>query len=135
MMTKPFRATAPENHWTGTVAADRAANGTATADICDWLKKRNLYPDGYFMVGFRVCAADPVADSQGRLHVTALFTTQGGYASPEDRVNNSRGPIAVSRVSFRIDANEFFALFKNFSMALSKPGMSIDGREYTYLNV
>jgi hypothetical protein len=68
------------------------------------------------------------------IYVSALLMEKGDFETVKAAIDAANGPVEVRRVSFEINATEFLALFKRFSIALSWGGLLAPGREYSFIN-
>jgi len=69
-------------------------------------------------------------DNPAALQVTALLAGRGDHDSIKAAVDTGQ-PLPVRRVKLEMPPNEFFDLFKRFSISLSSHGM-LEGKKITY---
>jgi|AntDeeMinimDraft_4_1070355.scaffolds.fasta_scaffold05138_2 hypothetical protein len=127
MAIENFNATVQYNDHLGTVAAYRAAQQAAT----EWLQERELKHEGEFLLGIEMYAGENHGVHRDPVSVHFLLVTPGDYDNVKEMLDSTEGPVEVRKVSEEMPLDEFFGLFKRFSVCLSPDGM-LDDREYRY---
>jgi hypothetical protein len=131
MSTHKLRAGVQYDDWRGTAAADDADKH----DLRGWLKAKNLMRAGEFLVGLEMFAGENHGGKHSDpIYCHALFVQQGDFDTVKEMIDAAKGPVFVRRVDFQLDALEFLALFKRFSIAMSWKHLLPD-HEYTYLDM
>ncbi|MDV2449958.1 hypothetical protein [Xanthomonas hortorum] len=128
MSTDTLKASVQYNDLTGSSAADRAD----MSDASTWLKAKALINSNEILVGYEIYVSPLLsgASSNVTISTTFLLATSGGVDSFAENVHGG-GPINLRKVAQDISPEEFFSLFKRFSLTLSSGGL-LEGREYSY---
>lgn len=128
MITETFKAGSHYGDFTGTAAAD----SLEFHGFQELLKSQGLIKDEEYLVGIEASASAPLAAPAqiNSLSVTALLTNNNGYQNTQAAID-SGSPLKVRKVKLDIPIADFFSLFKQFQISISKKGM-IDQREITF---
>ena len=119
-----FIAGVQYNDMTGTAAAD--ANDFHS--IAQYLKEKGkIHPDET-LIGISMWSGEVRERTQdNEVYVNAFLARAEGYDNVKDAVDSGE-PLQVRRVRLEMHLNEFFGLFKRFSICLSTGGL-IDQKE------
>lgn len=120
--------------WRGSAKADDA--DAHLASIRRYMQQKGLMQSGHFLVGFRMWNGEngrnlPGAD-KARLapaRVTAFFVPARDYEEALAYLKK-HDPVPVTTVRFQMDMNDFFMLFKRFSVALAWSDLPFNDREF-----
>lgn len=126
MTVDNFSASAHYDDVKGSLAADWAFNNEMT----ELLKKRNLIAADEHLAGIEVGLASPRDATQDKLDVTVLLASLVGFDNLQVALD-SGDPLPVRRVKFELTPNEFFSLFKFFSITLSTKGI-LENKDFSY---
>ena len=127
MSTDTFKASVQYNDLTGSSAADRAD----MSDASTWLKAKRLINSNEILVGYEIYVSPLLSGASGSVTIstTFLLATSGGVDSFADNVRG--GSINLRKGAQDLSPEEFFSLFKRFSLTLSSGGI-LEGHEYSY---
>jgi len=125
MATERLLASVQYNDWKGTSAADMADKNSPES----WLTVNGHKKPDEFLLGITIFAGENHGSHEDPVLVEFLLTTPGDRDGVKAKVDSSQGPIEVRKVSVKMKLNEFFGLFKRFSITLSSYGM-LDERDY-----
>lgn len=127
MSTDTFKASVQYSDLTGSSAADRAD----MSDASTWLNAKGLINSNEILVGYDIYVSPLLWGASGSVTIstTFLLATSGGIDSFADNVR--RGSINLRKVAQDLSPEEFFSLFKRFSLTLSSGGI-LEGHEYSY---
>lgn len=121
-----FKASVQYGDWEGTSAADNSD----TAHIHKYLGDAGLIKDGEFLVAAELYVGENHGGNLGRISIRAFLFAGTGYDTVKDALEATADPIPVRVVDIEIGLNEFFGLFKRFSVSLTHRGLNLEGREY-----
>ncbi|MEQ1950565.1 hypothetical protein [Mesorhizobium sp. CN2-181] len=124
-MPERFEAGVQYNDWKGTVAADEADNKS----IQSFFRERcGLGKDSY-VVGIRM---HEHTSSRG-MWVRAIVADGEGFDDVNTQIT-AEGTLRFKEFDLELSYDEFFKLFKRFSLVLTTPSLKLDGREYEITN-
>ena len=109
----------------GSVHADRDDNQDAT----DYLRKHHNIPADSFVLGIQVYSSVHNV-RENTLTVRFLHSNVGGYESIPEKMKAEGDALALNEIEIEMPYNEFFGLFKRFSLTLSSNGL-LEGKSYT----
>ncbi len=114
----------------GSTTADRHD----TRDIHQFLIEKGLIDEGDIVVGIDAYSGEVHKKRQDEpLDVTILVSKASRvFATIPDELAET-GTLKVEKIDTQIPLNEFFGLFKRFSLTLSSKG-NLEGVEFTILN-
>lgn len=129
MGTDTFKASLQYNDLTGSSAADRADMSDAT----DWLKSKGLINSNEMLVGYDIYVSTMLSEASGKVVISTSFliAASGNFDSFANSVH-AGNVINLKKVRQNLSPEEFFSLFKRFSLTLSSEGL-LEEREYHYL--
>ena len=120
-----FEAGVQDKDLDGSVHADRDDNQNAT----DYLRKHHNIPDDSFVLGIQVYSS--VHNVRGNtLTVRFLHLNVGGYDNIQEKMKAEGDALELNEIEIEMPYNEFFGLFKRFSLTLSSNGL-LEGKSYT----
>jgi hypothetical protein len=128
MSTDTFQASVQYNDLTGSSAADHADISNAST----WLKFKGLINSNELLVGYEIYVSPLQSQTSGNVIIstTFLLAATGGIDSFSENVRGG-GVIKLRKVTQDLSPEEFFSLFKRFSLTLSSGGI-LEGHEYIY---
>ncbi|CDT85934.1 hypothetical protein [Vibrio coralliirubri] len=109
----------------GSVHADRDDNQNAT----DYLRKHHNITDESFVLGIQVYSSVHNV-RQNTLTVRFLHSNVGDYDNIQEKMKAEGDALALNEIEIDMPYNEFFGLFKRFSLTLSSNGL-LEGKSYT----
>ncbi|OUS53102.1 hypothetical protein BM607_004020 [Shewanella sp. SACH] len=109
----------------GSVHADRDDNQNAT----DYLRKHHNIPKDSFVLGIQVYSSVHNV-KVNTLTVRFLHSNVGGYDNIQEKMGAEGDALALNGIEIDMPYNEFFGLFKRFSLTLSSNGL-LEGKSYT----
>ncbi|WP_176454374.1 hypothetical protein [Sinorhizobium fredii] len=118
-MPEVFEAAAQYDDWEGSVAADNDVDDS----IQSLLASRGMKSDGEALVGLSLYSGEAYFSVSAYLVPAENAEAAKAYLEAENIPNVKK--VDIENVS----AEEFFRLFKRFSVALSWKGMNLIGRE------
>ncbi|MCS6237511.1 hypothetical protein G3495_20710 [Shewanella baltica] len=108
----------------GGVHADRDDTQNAT----DYLRKHHNIPQGHFVFGIQVYSSvHNVRDNT--LSVRFLHSNVAGYENIQQKMAAEGAELTLNELEIDMSYNEFFGLFKRFSLTLSPNGL-LEGKSY-----
>lgn len=124
-MSEVFTASVQYNDWKGTSAADDADD----VSKLEYFREKGV-PDGAYVVAIRAyyLSIDP-----GNISVRAVYADGEGFDSVNEQIQ-STDTLQFKEIDIEVTLEEFFSLFKRFSVVLTRDGLGLDGREYEILN-
>jgi hypothetical protein len=125
MTVETFVAGVQYDDFKGSVAADRADMGGATT----FLEKRGSLRAGEFLVGIEAYVGTSTVPAGQPVTVSAKFLLAMASTAEAAFEQLRQAPLRVRTVSFELPPNDFFSLFKRFSITLSSGG-ELEGQEY-----
>lgn len=127
MGQETFRAGTQYGDFTGSASADRHD----TADISNYLEARGLIQKGELAIGIELYSGEVRAKSQDeKVVVTVLLATGEGHDNIKAAIDSGE-PLKVRKVRLEMHLNEFFGLFKRFSICISNHGM-LEGKDFRF---
>lgn len=122
-----FHASVQHGDLKGSSAADRHD----TRSMHHYLEEQGLVNEGEVLVGVKIWSGEVHRHTQDKpVFVTAIVATGKGYDNIKAAVD-SGNPLHVRKISLEMHLNEFFGLFKRFSITLSSSGL-IEGKDITF---
>ncbi|EOX4450792.1 TPA: hypothetical protein ACVOYP_002358 [Vibrio alginolyticus] len=113
----------------GGVHADRDDNQNAT----DYLRKHHHVPEDHFVFGIQVYSS--VHDVQSNtLSVRFLHSNVAGYENIQQKMEAEGAELTLNEIEIDMPYNEFFGLFKRFSLTLSPNGL-LEGKPYKAVEI
>lgn len=109
----------------GSVHADRDDNQDAT----DYLRTHNNIPENSFVLGIQVYSSVHNV-RENTLTVRFLHSNVGGFDNIQEKMKAEGDALTLNEVEIEMPYNEFFGLFKRFSLTLSSNGL-LEGKSYT----
>ncbi|WP_336938252.1 hypothetical protein [Vibrio cholerae] len=109
----------------GSVHADRDDHQCAT----DYLRNHNKIPQDHFVFGIQVFSSVHNVKAN-TLSVKFLHSNVVGYQSVPNKIQSEDSHLLLSEIQIDMLYNEFFGLFKRFSLTLSSNGL-LEGKSYT----
>jgi hypothetical protein len=123
--TDTFTASVQYGDWRGTCKADNADS----VDLRTYVKERKLVRDGEFLVAFSLYNGENSQDRITSVHIQALLVRATNYEAAKRYLDNP-DPVRVRKADIEMSIDEFFRLFKRFSIALSWQDLDMAGREF-----
>jgi hypothetical protein len=121
-----FRASAKYNDWHGTVAADNNANG-----IRQWLEQKEKIKPNEFLLAIKVRLTKHKYKSPAVLAlVFEMETAEREFNSVQGTLKSMKGSIPVRKIEIALTPEEFFGLFKEFDVMLTRHGLSLEARKF-----
>jgi hypothetical protein len=111
----------------GSVHADRDDNQDAT----DYLRKHHSIPEDSFVFGIQVYSSVHNV-RENTLTVKFLYSNVGSYDNILEKMETEGDALALNDIEIEMPYNEFFGLFKRFSLTLSSNGL-LEGKSYTVI--
>lgn len=125
-MSERFKASVQYGDWEGTAAADDADE----IDLDDILSKNGLKSDQEFLLGIEVFIGENHGGKVESPYVTVLLVDRGTFDDVDALLKGTKGPVPVKAVDVELTLEEFFGLFKRFSVNLSRSHLNFIGREF-----
>lgn len=122
MMQEKFCASTQYDDMTGTAVADRHDIHTMEK----YLKEKNLIHTDEVLIGVSMWSGEVHSRTQDDMVSISAIMSRARDVTDFQRDLNS--PLSVRRVRFDMHLNEFFGLFKRFSICISNNGL-IDQKE------
>lgn len=119
-----FRASVQYGDWEGTAAADNAH-----VSFSSFLRQKGTLKDGELLVGVRVFVGENLDENPQVPWIRAVISNGNGFDNVKSQIENSP-ELILSERDVALSLNEFFSLFKRFSVVLTSKGLGLDGREY-----
>jgi hypothetical protein len=117
-----FKASVQYGDWEGTASAD----GNHSSDFSEYLRKKKLISDSEYLVAISFYAGERDFTS-----IRAFVVEKGeNYESVRSLLKTASGPVKVREIELELSRQEFFALFKRFSVVLTWHGLDLEDREY-----
>jgi hypothetical protein len=114
-----FSAHVQYDDWKGTAAADDAD----TRAIRKYLRDNGLINSGEFLVGLELYSGE------SHFAVRAFIIQAGDYEGAVKQIT-ANPPVDTLVRELSLGRDEFFAMFKRFSVVLTHKGLELDGEEY-----
>lgn len=114
-----FSAHVQYDDWKGTAAADDA---DARA-MRNYLRENGFLGNGEFLVGFEIYSGE------SHFAARAFVIEAGDYEGAVKEVTQSV-PVETIVRELPLSRDQFFALFKRFSIVLTQKGLDLDGKDY-----
>ncbi|QXB54381.1 hypothetical protein [Aeromonas sp. FDAARGOS 1415] len=108
----------------GSVHADRDDNQNAT----DYLRNHHHISENSFVLGIQVYSSVHNV-REHTLTVRFLHSNIGGYDNIQEKMKAEGDALALNEIEIDMPYNEFFGLFKRFSLTLSPNGL-LEGKSY-----
>ncbi|MGU5844827.1 hypothetical protein [Aeromonas hydrophila] len=108
----------------GSVYADRDDNLNAT----DYLRNHHHISENNFVLGIQVYSSVHNV-REHTLTVRFLHSNVGGYDNIQEKIKAEGDALALNEIEIDMPYNEFFGLFKRFSLTLSPNGL-LEGKSY-----
>ncbi|MFM5298887.1 hypothetical protein ACET9X_08170 [Aeromonas veronii] len=108
----------------GSVHADRDDNQNAT----DYLRNHHHISGNSFVLGIQVYSSVHNV-REHTLTVRFLHSNVGGYDNIQEKMKAEGDALALNEIEIDMPYNEFFGLFKRFSLTLSPNGL-LEGKSY-----
>ncbi|TIN10366.1 hypothetical protein [Mesorhizobium sp.] len=124
-MTEVLKASVQYGDWRGTAAADNADNRS----IQKFLRDRGELGDGAYVVGIRLFIGENRGGKVERPWLRAVVADGSGYDDVKAQVS-AAGTLRFKEIDIELSLEEFFGLFKRFSIVLTSRDMGLEGREY-----
>lgn len=126
-MTDTFKAAVQYGDWEGSAAADDMAH----RDIHDLLRARGHLRKGEFLVAIEVWRGESHPSQAREPSIQALIMKGDNFEEIAAALSDASYPAQVRRVELEgVSLLEFIALFKRFSLALSRKDLRFQDREY-----
>ncbi|MBS0043821.1 hypothetical protein KFE26_16180 [Shewanella sp. M16] len=109
----------------GSVHADRDDNQDATY----YLRKHHSIPDNSFVLGIQVYSSVHNV-RYNTLTVRFFHSNVGSYDNIQEKIKTEGDALVLNEVEIEMPYNDFFSLFKRFSLTLSSNGL-LEGKSYT----
>ena len=120
-----FEASVQYNDMEGGVKADQDDHQTAA----DYLKKNKKIPTDNFVLGIQIYSSVHNV-RENTLTVKFMHSDVVGYDNIQDKMRVEGNAFSLNEVEIEMPYNEFFGLFKRFSLTLSPNGL-LEGKSYT----
>jgi hypothetical protein len=124
-MPEQFQAHAQYDDWKGTVAADDADN----LSVQQFFRDKGVDENAY-VVGLRMFEQ---SSNRGRPWVRAIVADGHGYDDVNAQISQP-GTLRFKEVDIELTFEEFFSMFKRFSVVLSRRGLGLEGRDYEIID-
>ncbi|WP_419902151.1 hypothetical protein [Kiloniella sp.] len=125
-----FKAGVQYGDWEGTAAADNADN----QDLADYLENIGRYdPTTEFLISASLYVGENNGGQLGGTYIVAYVLDAVGAQAAQQVIANTPDPLPVRCIRIEISLEEFVALFKRFSVMLTKRGLQLEDREYQCL--
>ncbi|MGL5467369.1 MAG: hypothetical protein ACRDCT_04135 [Shewanella sp.] len=108
----------------GSVYADRDDNQNAT----DYLRNHHHISENNFVLGIQVYSSVHNV-REHTLTVRFLHSNVCGYDNIQEKIKAEGDALALNEIEIDMPYNEFFGLFKRFSLTLSPNGL-LEGKSY-----
>ncbi|CAH6885810.1 conserved hypothetical protein [Vibrio chagasii] len=108
----------------GRVHADRDDTQNAT----DYVRKHHGVPQDHFVFGIQVYSSVHNV-RENTLTVRFLYSDVEGYDNIQEKMRAEGADLALKEIEVDMPYNEFFGLFKRFSLTLSNNG-TLEGKHY-----
>lgn len=119
-----FSAHVQYDDWKGTAAADDSGD----KDIRDFARENGFLQNGEFLVGFEIYFGEPGLGD--RYFNARAFLVEAGDHEGAVREVTAKQPVEVFARDLPLTSDQFFSLFKRFSITLTQRGLDLEGREY-----
>jgi hypothetical protein len=120
-----YNATVQYGDWTAVGAAD---DGDFVS-IWDFLIERGLIAKDEFLVGIRIFNGENLRDRELTPAYIHAFAIKANTYEEAKAYLSRPGPIEAREISTELAIPDLFKLFKRFSIAMSRRGLNITGRE------
>jgi hypothetical protein len=111
--------------WEGTVAADDADQRS----FFHLLKEKNVVHEDEFPIAIDVYIAENNAGKVQQPQISALLMKSKNFDEAKGEIERG-GKLKLRRVDVEISLTEYMALFKRFSIVLTRNRLDLEGREY-----
>jgi hypothetical protein len=120
-----FSAHVQYDDWKGTAAADDSGD----KDIRDFARENGLLGEDEFLVGFEIYLGESLSATE-RYFSARAFVVEAGDHEGAVREVTANDPVEVFARDLTLTPDQFFALFKRFSVTLTQRGLDLEGRDY-----
>ncbi|MEA5554658.1 hypothetical protein VB713_27400 [Anabaena cylindrica UHCC 0172] len=110
MNVETFEASVQYNDMVGSVSVDNADQSS----ISCWLDKKNLKESNERLFGIKVLSIED------NVSVVFLLITGENMDTLREKIDGGQVPLQVRRIKEKMPLPEFFSLFKDFSLTLSR---------------
>ena len=129
-MSEILQAQVQYGDWSGTAKADDI--DVNLDDIRKVLKKRGKLEDNDFLIAFRVFHGENLKEHKlTPFYLRGYVVEATNHAAAKAHVDGSN-PIECREIQVQLSVEEFFAMFKRFSLAMQWQGLDVVGREISY---
>lgn len=119
MSNETFQAGVQYDDLKGSVAADNHD----TYSMSQYLEENGLIQEGEILIGIKLWSGEVHGRTQdSEVGITAVVATGEGYENIDEAIR-SGNPLHVRKIRMEMPLNEFFGLFKRFSIAISTHGV------------
>lgn len=125
-MVEKFEAAVQYEDWEGSAVADNAD----LRDLHKLLSERDLIKDNEFPVGIQFYVGEHFPGNDLNPSISVVVVGKSDYDSVEKFLNETPDPVPVRVIDLELTTEEFFGLFKRFSISISRSGLGFNGREY-----
>ena len=128
-----FKASVQYGDWHGTAAADNIDPGHA--DLHRYLEGKGLMKDNEFLMAVQFFVGEIHHSEQMPKPYIRAFVLEGldKYEDVQKRLEELEAagePVPVREVEIDMSLNEFFGMFKRFSVVLTWSDLPLEDREY-----
>lgn len=124
-----FKASVQYGDFKGTAAAD---NADGSYDLNRYLAEKGFKKKNEFLVATSLWVGESAGGKLGHVHVAAyLYNQSDEHDTVKAALDAAPDPIPVRVVDLELSIEEYVSFFKRFSIMLTRPGLNIEGREYT----
>lgn len=120
-----FSAHVQYDDWKGTAAADDSGN----KDIRAFARENGLLEAGEFLVGFEIYVGESLTATERHFSARAFVIEAGNHEGAVRQVT-AKHPVEVFARDLPLTPDQFFSLFKRFSVTLTQRGLDLEGRDY-----
>lgn len=127
MSTEDFIAHVQYDDWTGTAAADDAAQ----KDIADLLEQKKLYePDKECLIAVSLYCGENHNGKVENFSVSAFVVDISGHDNVNQWLKKPASKLQARKIDLELDPITFLGLFKRFNVTLAIQGLNIQGRKF-----
>ena len=123
-MPEVFTAGVQYGDWKGTVAADEAHES-----LHQFLRNKGVLGEGSYVVAIRFFSGDNFGGKAGNPWIRFVVADGAGHDDIQSQIA-AEGTLKFKEIDIELSLEEFFALFKRFSIVLTSRDLGLEGREY-----
>jgi hypothetical protein len=121
-----FEAAVQYEDWEVSAVADSAD----LRDLHKLLTERDLMTYKEFPIGIQFYVGEHFPGNDLNPSICVVIVGKKDFDSVEKFLNETPDPVPVRVIDLELTTEEFFGLFKRFSISISRSGLEFNGREY-----